>query len=161
MKTRSYLGNHDFTCAHCRGFVSANPDLAGVNNRNHCPYCLWSRHLDLYSGGDRLCACKGPMKPVGLTLKRANKKYLQPGQGELMIIHHCQECGGVSINRMAADDDNETLLEVFQGSLSRLNGLTDRLTASGITALGPADEALVRKKLYGWRLAPVEMMLSM
>ena len=35
--------NPDFTCRHCRNFVSAARVLAGVGHRNHCPYCLWSR----------------------------------------------------------------------------------------------------------------------
>jgi hypothetical protein len=46
-----------------------------VRNRNHCPYCLWSRCLDLFRAGDRLSACKAPMQPVGLALKHTRKKY--------------------------------------------------------------------------------------
>jgi hypothetical protein len=47
----------EFKCGHCHAFVSMEPILSGVQNRNHCPYCLWSRHLDLYEAGDRLSAC--------------------------------------------------------------------------------------------------------
>ena len=48
-----------FTCIHCKREISSDPILSGVNNRNHCPYCLHSRHVDLYQAGDRLNACKG------------------------------------------------------------------------------------------------------
>ncbi|HEY4722578.1 MAG TPA: RNHCP domain-containing protein, partial [Anaerolineae bacterium] len=72
----------DFVCVHCRNFVSAQAVLSGVRNRNHCPYCLSSRHLDLYAAGDRLSACKARMKPIGLTLKRQSKKYARCDQGE-------------------------------------------------------------------------------
>jgi hypothetical protein len=110
----------DFECGHCRLRVSAEPRLAGVQNRNHCPYCLWSKHVDLRVAGDRLCACKGPMRPVGLALKRTKKKYAAAGaRGELMLVHQCAACGAVSLNRVAADDSPARLREVWEASLAR------------------------------------------
>src|SRR5690349_7159067 len=91
--------------------------LSGVNNCNHCPYCLWSRHLDLYSAGDRLSACKGGMRPVGLTMKKGRNKYASSPRGELMLVHECVDCASVSINRIAGDDHPESILEVFHASL--------------------------------------------
>lgn len=55
------------------------------------------------------------MRPSGLTLKRTTKKY-GSGLGELMIIHVCQDCGQVSINRIAADDDAENLLALLEST---------------------------------------------
>ncbi len=142
----------DFRCKHCHNYVSTDPLLSGVNNRNHCPYCLYSRHMDLYEAGDRLSACKGEMRPVGLALKRTNKKY-GSRQGELMMIHQCVECGSVSINRIAADDDNETILAIFNGSL-HLDPITGaRISLSGIQALQATDLDLVRARLYGCPVA--------
>ncbi len=138
----------DFRCKHCHNYVSTDPLLSGVNNRNHCPYCLYSRHMDLYKAGDRLSACKAEMKPVGLALKRTNKKY-GSRQGELMMIHQCVECGSVSINRIAADDDNETILAIFNGSLHLDPIAGSRISQSGIQALQAADLGLVRARLYG------------
>ena len=40
----------DFVCMVCHNFVSAEPAVSAVHNRNHCPYCLSSRHLDLFEG---------------------------------------------------------------------------------------------------------------
>ena len=65
--------NRDFRCVYCGNFVSAAALFAGVKNRNHCPYCLWSRHLDLFEAGDRLSACKAPMRPIGVTVKIRHK----------------------------------------------------------------------------------------
>ena len=110
----------DFECGHCRLHVSAEPRRSGVHNRNHCPYCLWSKHVDLRAAGDRLCACKGPMRPVGLALKRRHKKYAPAGAaGELMLVHQCAVCGAVSLNRVAADDSSQRLWEVFETSLAQ------------------------------------------
>jgi hypothetical protein len=107
----------DFTCGQCGSFVASMHMLSGVNNRNHCPYCLWSRHLDLYSAGDRLSACKAKMKPIGLTMKKGRNKYQLSPRGELMLVHACTGCNSVSINRIAADDDPDTILDVFRTSL--------------------------------------------
>src|SRR5918996_3785658 len=116
MRTR-YTSFRDFRCAHCQAIVSCAHFISGVNNRNHCPYCLWSCHLDLYVAGDRLSACKAPMKPSGLTVKKGRNKYQRETRGELMLIHACVECKALSINRIAADDDSETILSIFHESL--------------------------------------------
>ena len=103
--------NADFTCKHCGRYVSARTAISGVVNRNHCPYCLHSRHVDLFKPGDRLCACKGVMAPVGLTVKRSRDKYARGLNGELMLVHRCTACGTLSINRIAADDDAVRIME--------------------------------------------------
>ena len=137
----------DFKCSHCHGAVSSAHFLSGVNNRNHCPYCLWSCHLDLYAAGDRLSACKGQMRPVGLTLKMSRNKYRSGEGGELMLIHQCLDCGSLSINRIAADDDAATLLDVFRSSIkSEIHLLCE---ANGIMPLGLTDSYILQKQLYG------------
>jgi hypothetical protein len=137
-----------FKCVHCHVFVSSEPALSGVQNRNHCPYCLWSRHLDLARPGDRLAACKEKMKPVGLTLKKTAKKY-GPGLGELMLVHLCQECGKVSINRIAADDLADTLYKCFEHSLVLDVRSKAAIKASGIQMLTARDQELVKARLFG------------
>ncbi len=150
MKSKNHNWNVDFRCLHCGYHVSANPILSGVANRNHCPYCLWSRHLDLLAAGDRLSACKAPMRPLGLTMKRSLKKYSRPGSGELMLVHVCTDCGKIALNRIAADDDLEVLLETFERSLGLdwrvISGLADR----GIRLLASSDGELIRTGLLGW-----------
>lgn len=138
----------DFVCLHCRRLVQVHMLLSGVRNRNHCPHCLSSRHLDLFEAGDRLAACLGTMQPVALTLKHDGNKYAV-NSGELMLVHVCSECGKVSINRIAADDDNEMILQVFRASRSLESSVQISLAQSGIMPLGAQQEGLVRQRLWG------------
>jgi hypothetical protein len=140
--------NQDFRCGHCENFVSADAFLAGVKNRNHCPLCLWSRHVDSKEAGDRLAACKGLMRPIGLTIKKTRKKY-GPETGELMLIHQCESCGKISINRIAADDQNERVIEVFKESFGLDAALKAKLEEDGIQLLNAADAKEVRSQLFG------------
>lgn len=149
MTWESQQGHHrqtteqGFLCKHCHNYVSAHMLFSGVQNRNHCPYCLWSRHMDLYEAGDRLAACKAKMQPVGLALKQSHKKYGMGSLGELMLIHACTECGKLSVNRIAADDDAATVMEVYEASLAAGWRLED------IHPLTAAERPLVRSRLYG------------
>ncbi|MGD8403123.1 MAG: RNHCP domain-containing protein [Anaerolineales bacterium] len=138
----------DFKCAYCGHIVSSAHWLSGVNNRNHCPYCLWSRHLDLYVAGDRLSACKAPMHPVALTCKHSRNKYAS-GRGELMLVHQCKDCGDVSINLIAADDDTDTLLEVFETSLALPLRTQNLLLESEIDILLPDSLSALQLQLFG------------
>ena len=148
MRTRA-ASFGDFRCAHCHAIVSCAHLLSGVNNRNHCPYCLWSCHLDLYVAGDRLSACKAPMKPIGLTMKKGRNKYQREVRGELMLIHECVECKAVSINRIAADDDSTTVISVFQESLTCRQELHALCIQHGIVPLNREEQEIVYTQLYG------------
>lgn len=138
----------DFRCAHCHALVSSAHLLSGVNNRNHCPYCLWSCHLDLFAAGDRLSACKAPMKPIGLTMKKGRNKY-RASRGELMLVHECTDCKTLSINRIAADDDSETVIAVFQESLRLSHQVYALCQQNGIAILHAEHIEIVRSQLYG------------
>lgn len=79
-------------------------EAPGTQNRNHCPYCLYSKHVDIVRG-DRKSACGGMMKPIGI-VKRDN--------GEQLIVHQCRGCGFVSKNRVAGDDDDQLIADLVQ-----------------------------------------------
>jgi len=148
-KQRGMRAAHDFDgfeCRHCHTFVTSEPLISGVRNRNHCPYCLWSRHMDLWEAGDRLAACRAPMEPVGLTLKLARKKYGSE-QGELMIIHRCIDCGKLSLNRIAADDLPDRVWYLYE--LTCQTG-THWEGNEEIVRLGPQDHDLIHGRLFGW-----------
>jgi hypothetical protein len=145
----------DFKCIHCHGYVYGESLLSGVSNRNHCPHCLWSKHLDLDQAGDRLSACKAGMQPVGLALKRSRKKYSREQSGELMLIHHCTGCGSVSINRIAADDDAERIYALFDDSLRIDDNYRAGLAARGVLVLGAEDRSLVSRRLFGEIFDPI------
>jgi len=130
MKCNKTIMNDTYRCLQCGNLVSTSRMQAGVNNRNHCPCCLWSRHLDLHTAGDRLSACRGMMQPVGLTCKvSAGSK-----NGELMIVHRCTGCGKLSLNRIAADDLASALLELLDG-LYLDAGMQHVLADTGISLL--------------------------
>lgn len=152
MRTRA-ASFGDFRCVHCHGSVSSTHLLSGVNHRNHCPYCLWSCHLDLFAAGDRLSACKASMRPIGLTLKQGRNKYQHVGdhtpRGELMLIHECMECKTLSINRIAADDDSATVMVIFQESLLLDGQIHDRCQENGIEILSAGETEIVHTQLYG------------
>jgi len=137
----------DFRCGHCGNHVTVMHMVSGVNNRNHCPYCLWSRHLDLFAAGDRLSACKGQMKPIGLTMKKSRNKYQIKSRGELMLIHQCTECGGLSINRIATDDDPDSVMDVFFHAQTLDSLFHRKCREQGIVVL--ADVEIVSEQLYG------------
>jgi hypothetical protein len=140
--------NPDFKCKNCGMHISAEPLISGVGHRNHCPYCLWSRHLDLFRAGDRLCACKGLMEPTGLTVKQMHKRY-RTKQGELMLIHQCIDCKTLSINRIAADDLPTELQRVYQCSLEHDASFIRHLEDKNINILGAENETMVRLRLFG------------
>ncbi len=149
MRTNTIDINADFTCKHCGGFVSALRAVSGMFNRNHCSHCLYSRHVDLFTPGDRLCACKSLMAPVGLTLKKCRDKYGNEPQGELMLIHRCTACGALSINRISADDNPDELMAVFTHS-QMLDPSFERLCElEGIQLLRQDESDLLGARLYG------------
>jgi len=142
----------EFRCLQCGALVVVDPLHSGVNNRNHCPYCLCSRHLDLQSPGDRLSACRGLMQPVGLSRKPGRNKYAHYAShenGELLLVHLCTECGRVSLNRLAADDDPEKVEAAFRAA-SRLDMQTrSRLALAQVSLLDESEIDFVRAQMYG------------
>lgn len=85
--------NEGFTCLRCK--MEVKPHTGG-SCRNHCPYCLYSLHVDKGVPGDRESECGGLMKPVGVEV---NKKK------GTRLIHVCGTCGVSTINRVAEDDN--------------------------------------------------------
>jgi hypothetical protein len=103
---KNFIGwtNDGFTCACCGTQVLP---LARGGFRNHCPWCLWSKHVDRVPG-DRDATCRGLMEPVAVE---------QDAKRGWMVVHRCVECGLLRRNQAACDDprqadDFEALLEI-------------------------------------------------
>ncbi len=107
-----------FRCIRCDLTVSA--DAPGTDHRNHCPTCLWSRHLDMRPG-DRAAACGGGMEPIAVAARRG---------GEWGLIHRCKECGAVRVNRIAGDDNAALLVSLAARPLATPPFPLDRLESS-------------------------------
>ncbi len=88
-----------FKCRHCHRFVCPLP--CGGHHRNHCPFCLYSRHVDDRKPGDRMSTCGASMEPAG--------RFQRPN-GEYVIVHRCLDCDFERFNRIAADDDFDLVL---------------------------------------------------
>ena len=146
---RSGADAQGFTCRHCNLYVPCDPALAGVQNRNHCLYCLWSRHLDWRIAGDRLAGCRATMQPIGLTIKRSRNKYAGERDGELMLIHRCTICAKVAINRIAADDCATAIMQIFDNAAQTSAACQAELDRIGVAILLSGDADLVSERLFG------------
>lgn len=95
--------NRGFTCEYCGKQVEP---LSNGSYRNHCPFCLYSKHVDIIPG-DRAQACDGLMEPIRIR-HHSNKGY--------QIIHKCLRCGEIKVNRVAQDtiqpDDFDVLVKL-------------------------------------------------
>jgi hypothetical protein len=82
-------------------------------------------------------------------MKPAHDKFGRLRSGELMLIHLCSGCGKLSINRIAADDMDDRLLEIYHDSLRLAGELRQLLERSGIFILQADDRSLVTRQLRG------------
>lgn len=145
------MKNSEFDCENCQKIVSTNKFI-GTRHRNHCPFCLWSKHVDLKISGDRKSSCEGPMQPWGLTFKHeGHDRYEKRRQGELMIIHLCIRCQKISINRIASDDNPEQILRLLEQSSNLGEEEKNRIKSSGITLLVKEDREGIESQLFGKR----------
>lgn len=138
---------NNIKCIHCGKDIPLDNNI-GTRNRNHCPFCLYSQHLDENIPGDRKSNCKFEMEPIALTFKNEGiDKYGKKIQGEIMIVHKCSNpnCNKMSINRIAGDDDSDVILQIFNTSISNKIVLPDN-----IVALNKSDEDEIKNQLFGF-----------
>lgn len=93
----------DFTCENCKHFVE------GTGYTNHCPQCLWGKHVDI-NPGDRRESCHGLMKPTEIQQKKGGHK----------IQHTCTKCGLEKINKTAKNDDFSTVLKLSSNPQTKI-----------------------------------------
>jgi len=86
----------NFICKNCGAKV------IGDGYTNHCPLCLWSKHVDI-NPGDRASNCQGLMEPIALENKN----------GEQVIVHRCIKCGFQKRNKVAKNDSFNDLLNII------------------------------------------------
>lgn len=98
-----------FRCVHCGLDVPAG--APGTAHRNHCPTCLWSRHLDDDVPGDRASDCQASMEPIAVTVRGASLRGERSGS-EWVLIHRCTGCDQLRLNRSAGDDNPLVLVRL-------------------------------------------------
>ena len=89
--------DEEFICINCGKKVSK----LNYSSRDHCPYCLYSLHVDI-NPGDRLNTCKGILKPIDIEKFKDTYK----------IIYKCSTCGELHKNIMAKDDNYDEILKL-------------------------------------------------
>lgn len=91
-----------FQCEHCA------TEVDGDGYTNHCPSCLWSKHVDIWPG-DRKATCRGLMRPVGAEIRKGGHR----------LVHECVHCGYRSTNRLAVGDNMERYITIMTESANR------------------------------------------
>ena len=89
--------DEEFICEHCGKEVKK----AEYTARDHCPYCLYSKHVDI-NPGDRENTCRGLLKPIGVEKFKDTYK----------IIYKCEKCNQEHKNIVANDDDMQEVIRI-------------------------------------------------
>ena len=85
----------DFVCEKCGAVVQ------GTGYTNHCPQCLWSKHVDI-EPGDRAALCGGMMEPV----------RVEGTAAEYVIRYRCSRCGYEHRNKAVPEDSIDALITI-------------------------------------------------
>lgn len=117
-RQRSHQGADSFRCAHCSLDVPLS--APGTRHRNHCPNCLYSKHVDDGVPGDRASDCGARMEPIAVTVR---------GDGEWVLIHRCTRCDTLVANRSAGDDNPLLLVRTATRPLASPPFPLERLAA--------------------------------
>jgi len=92
--TRKFkVKKENFICNHC------GKNVRGDGYTNHCPGCLWSKHVDVYPG-DRAEFCGGAMRPTSVLMKA----------GSYTITHVCEYCGAERVCKTSPGDNFDAIL---------------------------------------------------
>lgn len=102
MKAKFTEIDEEFVCENCGKKV----EKLGYSCRNHCPNCLYSKHVDK-NPGDREEMCHGLLEPIGIEIS--------PKKG-YVIVFKCMKCGQIRKNKMARDDNMELVYEIARRS---------------------------------------------
>ncbi len=95
---KKFINNDEsFICSNCKKYV----EKLNYTSRDHCPYCLYSKHVDI-NPGDRLNTCKGLLIPIDI----------EPFKGTYKIIYKCEKCGTIHKNIIATDDNMDKIIEL-------------------------------------------------
>ena len=85
----------NFNCENCE------EPVIGDGYTNHCPKCLFSKHVDI-NPGDRESGCRGLMNPDSVIIKNGNYS----------ILHICQKCHFKKINKISKKDDFDKVINL-------------------------------------------------
>ena len=90
------------------------------------------------------------MRPLALAFKGCEiNPFTERGGGELMLFHQCTNCGKLSPNRIAGDDNEYQILCILKESIDLNQILANQLKKLGLVLITSKniEEALV--SLFG------------
>lgn len=89
--------DESFICEKC----GKNVEPLKYSARDHCPFCLYSKHVDI-NPGDRKNDCMGLLKPIGIEKFKDTYK----------INYKCEKCGELHKNIIANDDNMDLIINL-------------------------------------------------
>lgn len=98
-KKRFTMIDEEFVCDSCGKDI--NP--LGYTARDHCPHCLYSKHVDI-NPGDRESDCLGKLIPIAI--ENAKK-------GNYKIVYKCEKCGMIKRNIKSRDDNMDEIIRLM------------------------------------------------
>ena len=91
------MRDENFICENCHKEVKK----LGYTARDHCPYCLYSKHVDI-NPGDRQNSCQGLLKPISIEKFKNTYK----------IIYKSTSCNKIHKNIIANDDNYDLIVKL-------------------------------------------------
>lgn len=92
--------DNSFICKNCGKKV----EKLGYTSRDHCPYCLYSLHVDI-DPGDRQNSCRGLLIPINV---------ITDSKKGMVVIYKCSKCKKIVKNIVAKDDSQDQIMKVIQ-----------------------------------------------
>ena len=86
----------NFVCENC-GY-----EVTGDGYTDHCPKCLWGKHVDKEIPGDRASECQAMLEPVGTEYRG----------GKFKIHYKCTKCDHEFWVREGVSDGREKLIDL-------------------------------------------------
>lgn len=101
---RKFIRNKEnFICKNC------NQAVEGNGYTNHCPNCLYSKHVDRYPG-DRQESCLGLMSPIDIITKGGEAKY---------VVHICNFCKVIKRNILSEQDSMQAIIDIMESKVKK------------------------------------------
>lgn len=95
--------DEEFKCENCGEDVKP----LGYTARDHCPHCLYSKHVDI-NPGDRECECRGLLEPIAIEKFKDTYK----------IIYRCKKCRAIKKNIVANDDNMDLIIDIMSNPIN-------------------------------------------
>ncbi|MDD3048564.1 MAG: RNHCP domain-containing protein [Bacilli bacterium] len=96
--------DENFICENCGAEIKA----LGYTARDHCPFCLYSKHVDVLPG-DREASCGGLLEPIAT---EHDPKH------DYKIVYKCEKCHMIKKNIMAKDDNLDLIIKISSSPIN-------------------------------------------